>query len=311
RSFAGGRSQPRFSSSVPTRYMGATGARRRSFTACTSRPATTRASNTASSTACAASNRALRASTRSRGGSRPLRRGRRIGFKSLVSKGQFRFIYVRNRLRWIGISQRSRRTYRFAAMPQPTWRETHDERFDRLVVRARCPAGIPARGARAQRARRAAGRWRRPVSAAAARSLPAGDLPLVFARPADLVVVSRSARRASTGPPQGIAKPGKKPAQPRLRNPNRYRVSRSTALLRQYRAAAERHLVVAGDASGLSTSTQTRLCAFRRDVARRSAGRRPLRDRARECLFRRVDVQPRTRCLEGRTQAAVRRTGAA
>ena len=58
-------------------------------------------------------------------------------------------------------------------------------------------------------------------------------------------------------------------------------------------------------------AARTGLRALGRDLARRPAGRRPLRRRARAGLLRRVDVQPRARRVESRAHATGRRVASA
>src|SRR5690606_22148982 len=126
-------------------------------------------------------------------------------------------------------------------------REIRYERLDRLVVRTRLAPSVPARGSSAERTGRAACGRRGPLPCPAPRSVPARHLPLVLAWSADSVVVSRSARRTAAARDEGVAKPGQVDSQSRLRNPYRYGLSRSAALLRKPGAAPGRHLALARD----------------------------------------------------------------
>ena len=142
--------------------------------------------------------------------------------------------------------------------------------------------------------------------AAPARRVSTRHLSLVLARPADSVVVPGSARGAVSRPSCASRAASRKSMRNRgFVTRLDHRVSRRDPRLRQRRAAARRHLAVAGNACRLSQAAPAR--------ATRTRSRPGTDERLVGGLYgvalgrgvlRRIHVQHRARRLEGRAASA-------
>jgi Leu/Phe-tRNA-protein transferase len=98
-----------------------------------------------------------------------------------------------------------------------------------------------------------------------------------------------------------LAQPEKKPTSWPIQRHARPVLSRRDATLRRTKAAipGRRHVDHCRDARSLHTLTRTRVCPFRRNLAGRTTCRRTVWRGTGRRFFRRVDVHPCIRRLEG------------